>query len=84
MRHVGTVFRARYAPGSKSDHVAVMIRTSNGEFRLRRRGGNAFQDEMLEALVGKTISASGQLTETTLIMDEWSTLSEADGAPAAS
>ena len=69
----GTVARARIAPGSKSDHVGVILRADDGnEYVLRRSGGNAFRDEELEKLVGKAITGTGLTTGRTFIMDSWS------------
>ena len=68
----GTVTRTRIAPGSKSDHVGVVLRTRSGdEYVLRRAGGNPFRDEVLEDLVGKTITGSGLVSGQTLIMNDW-------------
>ena len=68
----GTVTRANLAPASKSEHVGVVLRTPEGnEYVLRRAGGNAFRDEVLEDLVGKTITGSGTLAGQTLILDSW-------------
>ena len=38
----GIVERRRLGRGSKSEHVAVVLRTDAGLFKLRRRGGHAF------------------------------------------
>lgn len=71
-RITGTVMRSRIAPGSKSDHVAVILRTGDGkEYVLRRSGGNAFRDEALEELVGNTITGSGLVVGQTFIMKNW-------------
>ena len=68
----GTVTRARIAKGSKSDHVGVLLRTQDGEeYVLRRTGGNAFRDEVLDNLAGKTITGSGLVAGQTLIMNDW-------------
>ena len=48
-RITGKVERALIAPRSKSQHVGVVLRTAAGdEYVLRRRGGNAFHDAVLE------------------------------------
>jgi hypothetical protein len=68
----GMVTRARVAPSSKSEHVAVVLRTPEGsEYVLRRVGGNAFRDEVLEDLVGKTITGSGSVSGQILILHDW-------------
>lgn len=71
-RITGLVERERISPGSKSDHVGVVLRAPDGSrYILRRMGGNAFRDEELERLVGKTITGSGFVTGTTFIMKDW-------------
>jgi hypothetical protein len=70
----GVVTRTRIAPGSKSDHVGVVLRTEKGEeYALRRMGGNAFHDEQLEKLVDTTITATGVIAGNTFIMKDWRT-----------
>ncbi|HEY0468659.1 MAG TPA: hypothetical protein VGC79_30905 [Polyangiaceae bacterium] len=51
-----------------------MLSTPSGEYVLRRQGGNAFSDPELDALVGQTISADGDLHGYTLIMHSWTQL----------
>jgi hypothetical protein len=71
-RIIGTVARAQLAPGSKSERIGVVLRTAGGdEYALRRLGGNAFQDNALDKLVGTTITATGQLVDNTFIMSDW-------------
>lgn len=71
-RITGTVLRAPVATGSKSERVAVVLRTKAGEQHiLRRAGGHAFRDEALEALVGKTVTGTGLVTGQTFIMNKW-------------
>ena len=71
MEHVGRVIRKRVAPESKSDRIAVVLKTRDHEFVLRRLGGNPFRDEQLEQLVGHKVSATGNITGNTLIMSNW-------------
>jgi hypothetical protein len=72
-RITGTVVRAQIASGSKSEHVGVVLRTAKGdEYVLRRRGGNPFRDDVLERLVGTTITGEGLVTNKNFIMDEFS------------
>ena len=52
--------------------MGVALRTESGdEYVLRRRGGNAFQDDTLEKLVGTTITATGLVADNTFIMKDW-------------
>ena len=68
----GTVLRAPVATSSKSERVAVVLRTKTGKQHiLRRAGGNAFRDQVLEGLVGKTVTGTGLVTGQTFIMDKW-------------
>lgn len=71
MQYRGRVTSGPFATGSKSEREAVRLVTENGSFVLRRRGGNAFRDPVLEKLVGKTIECDGYLTGNTLIIAEW-------------
>ena len=72
MRYTGQVKKEVVAKGSKSEHRAVLLDTGKHQYILRRLGGNAFSDPVLDKLVGKTISAIGNVTGNTLIMSEWS------------
>ena len=68
----GTVVRKPFGRGSKSEHNAVWLVTSDGEFVLRRAGGNPFSDPGLEKLVGKRIECTGHLVGGyTLVISDW-------------
>ncbi len=67
----GNVIYKRLSPGSKSERMAVVLKTDSCELVLRKRGGNPFVDETLDKLVGKRILARGIVAGTTLIMDSW-------------
>ena len=68
----GTVEQSRIAAGSKSEHVGIVLRTSEGnEYVLRRMGGNAFRDPVLEKLVGETITGTGLVAGNSYIMRRW-------------
>lgn len=68
----GIVSKKTVAAGSKSEREAVVIETSDGEFLLRRAGGNPFSDPELDALVGQELRCSGTLHGQYFIMTEWS------------
>lgn len=68
------VARKPVARGSKSERVAVMFVTSEGEFVLRRQGGHPLQDDTLELLVGSTIWARGSVSGQYFNMVEWKEL----------
>jgi len=59
---------------SKSAHEAVVLLTPQGALKLRRPGGNPFQDPELDNLVGQEISCEGELHAGQLLMKEWSVL----------
>lgn len=66
MRFVGTVKRAAYAEGSKSEHLGVVLETQDGEFLLRREGGNPFADPFWDEWIGRRVSCEGILEGGTL------------------
>ncbi len=70
----GMVTRSPIARGSKSERVAVMFVTSEGEFVLRRQGGHPLQDDTLDLLVGRKISAEGHVNGQYFNMIEWKEL----------
>jgi hypothetical protein len=76
MKMQGRVIKKQVARGSKSERKAVLLSTDEGEFVLRRQGGNAFQDEVLDGLVGQNISCTGQLHGYTFIIKSWKELAE--------
>lgn len=65
-----------FGKGSKSEHDAVYLSTSAGEYVLRRAGGNAFRDPEVDGLVGKEITCEGFTTDHTLIMSQWNVISD--------
>jgi hypothetical protein len=68
----GRVIRKPYAVGSKSEHEAVMLQTeTDGDVLLRRVGGNAFHDEVLEGLVGRELQFQGELRGNTFFIRDW-------------
>jgi hypothetical protein len=67
----GIVRRKPVAPGSKSEHDAVVLVTGDDELLLRRSGGNPFADPELDALVGRRLRCRGTLHGSTLILEEW-------------
>jgi hypothetical protein len=57
--------------GTKSEHEGLVLVSPEGEFKLRRQGGNPFQDEALAGLEGKEIEAEGILRADQFIMTVW-------------
>jgi hypothetical protein len=76
MEYTGRVVRRPFAVGSKSERNAVILVTDAGQYVLRRQGGNPFRDPELDRLVGQTIRCSGFVRDYTLIMSEWSPVSD--------
>lgn len=66
----GKVIRKKISGGSKSERNAVMLKTEDKEYVLRKLGGNPFHDTSLESLVGKTITASGMLDRNLFLVKE--------------
>lgn len=66
----GLVVCERVGVGSKSDRVAVLLKTDSTRFVLRRNGAHSFSDPELQRLVGKTVVVSGHIVAgNTLIAD---------------
>jgi hypothetical protein len=67
----GTVERRRVGGGSKSEHDAVVLATGDAVYALRRRGGHAFEDPVLDALVGKELEFEGLLQDNVFHVSFW-------------
>jgi hypothetical protein len=72
----GDVVRRRMGVGSKSERDAVVIDTGDATFVLRRRGGNAFADPQLDALVGRRARLEGTSMSATFVVDRWELLDQ--------
>lgn len=70
-KFVGKVTRKTFGKGSKSEYEAVFLETEEGEFVLRRRGGNPFHDPELQKLVGKDIRCEGSIEDYVLMISDW-------------
>jgi len=71
MRLYGRVIKKMLYAGTKSEHEGIVLMTPEGEFKLRRRGGNPFRDDVLEALEGREIDGEGIVRDDKFIMDCW-------------
>lgn len=71
MKFKGKVDKKLYAAGSKSERNAVVLVTKTKEYVLRRQGGNAFQDDVLDNLVGQNIECEGTVHNNVLIMENF-------------
>jgi hypothetical protein len=71
---VGKVDKKLFGAGSKSEHDAIMLETTEGAFVLRRVGGNPFSDPQVDQLLGKTIRCQAEKSDYTLTMSDWTVL----------
>jgi len=74
MKLRGRVAKKLLYAGTKSEHEGLVLITSDGEFRLQRKGGNPFWDDVLAELEGKEIEAEGTVREARFIMSHWTVL----------
>lgn len=72
----GLVCKRPIGGGSKSARDAVCLLTNDGQYVLRRQGGNAFADAELEGLIGKHIRGVGFTRDYTLILTSWEILDD--------
>ncbi len=77
MTFEGLVVWRLFGKGSKSEHLAVSLKTPTETFMLRRLGGNAFRDSELDKLVGKRIACEGTLVGSTIIMTDFKEVKKA-------
>lgn len=71
MKLCGRVTKAILYAGTKSEHEGIVLTTPEGEFKLRRRMGNPFWDEVLAQLEGKEIEGEGIIRGDQFIIDRW-------------
>ena len=67
----GTVVKRPFAVGSKSEHEAVMLVTEQGDYVLRRPGGQTYQDSELDRMVGMKIAGHGMVHGYLLVLSDW-------------
>jgi hypothetical protein len=72
----GNVVRKRINIGSKNEHHAAVLVTSNGEFKLRVQGGHPFSDPEVDALVGKRIRGEGVVSAGQFLMERYDVLQD--------
>lgn len=70
----GRVISRRINVGSKSEHQATMLVTTDGEFKLRRQGGHPFTDPEVAGLVGKRIRGEGFVSSGQFIIERYDVL----------
>ena len=49
----------------------MVLVTDEGAYTLRRRGGHAFEDSVLDALVGQDLEFDGMLADNVLHVTSW-------------
>jgi hypothetical protein len=69
-QYTGMVVRKRFAPGSKSERSAVMLKALGREYVLRREDADRLVDPELEKLVGKNVRVRGSLHRHALTVTE--------------
>lgn len=74
MKLRGHVTKKLLNQGTKSEHEGLVILAPEGEFKLRRQGGNPFWDETLSSLEGREVEGEGILRKGQFIMSKWKTL----------
>jgi hypothetical protein len=74
MKLRGQVRKKILYAGTKSEHEGLVLFTAEGEFKLRRKGGNPFRDETLDQLEGEEIEGEGILRGNQFIMSAWKAL----------
>lgn len=65
----GTVIKATFASGSKSERSAPFLQTADQRYLLRRRGGPSYGDTTLTRFVGHAVECDGTVTSYLLLVD---------------
>jgi hypothetical protein len=71
MEVAGLVIKKAFGTGSKSERQAVVLRTADGDYVLRREEGLAYRDPTLERLVGRRLRCRGTLSGYTFFMTSY-------------
>lgn len=58
-RYTGKLKREKVLPGSKNEHDAFILETNEGNFRLKRIGGNPYYDDFFETYLNKEVTIDG-------------------------
>ncbi len=65
----GTVTRAPFALGSKSEREGIWLETGEGRFLLRRKDGPSYGDTSLNRYVGRRVACDGVILDYLLIFE---------------
>lgn len=68
MKLKGKVIVKPFGKGSKSEHDAIWFKTDSGEYLLRELGANPFNNEKLQALVGKELTLEGIIEDNKFLL----------------
>lgn len=66
----GKAIKKPFAKGSKSEHDAIYIVTSQGEYVLRKKNDNPFENKTLQSFIGKNVKAEGTLKDYLFLADK--------------
>jgi hypothetical protein len=76
----GLVRKTRVSPGSKSDRVAVVLATNEGQFILHQKGGDSYTGQAaLSPLLGKRILAFGSVANRHFFLERYEILDAQKG-----
>ena len=78
MQLTGLVVKKSFGAGSKSERQAIVLRTADGDYVLRREGGPAYGDPDLDKLIGKRLRCRGTVSGYTFFMTGCGELTEDD------
>jgi len=70
----GSVTQKLINQGAKNERQAPVLVTDKKEYTLRQDGGNAFNDPVLDELVGKKIKCDGRVLGSIFILSDWEEL----------
>ena len=71
----GQVVLKTFAPGSKSEHDAFVLKNNKGEYVLRKQGSNPFmQEDEFGSALGREIDVEGKILDYLLLVDSWKLL----------
>jgi hypothetical protein len=65
----GTVVRAAFGAGSKSEREAIWLDTGDQRVVLRRKDGPTFGDRSLDKFVGKRVTCDGYMVGYSLLAE---------------
>lgn len=65
----GIIVRKPFAVGSKSEHEAIVLETTSGDYKLRLAGENPFEDYGLGKFIGTEKLVTGELTGYTILVE---------------